>query len=97
MDYEPEEVRSLKQEKRESLPRSKRFVASYNEDSDGSENADWSEEENVDLTQFCLEKCQNVQLPLDVLEVAREFKEFTESVRSAFNIKSRWSTSSFLK
>ncbi|EFP03880.1 hypothetical protein CRE_28683 [Caenorhabditis remanei] len=89
LDYEPEEVRSLKQEKRESLPRSKRFVASYNEDSDGSENADWSEEENVDLTQFCLEKCQNVQLPLDVLEVAREFKEFTESDRYVSYIKSR--------
>ncbi|EFP03795.1 hypothetical protein CRE_28684 [Caenorhabditis remanei] len=52
-------------------------------------NRPWSEEEKVDLTQFCLEKCQNVQFPFDVLEVAKEFKELKESDRYVSCIKSR--------
>ncbi|KAF1755617.1 hypothetical protein GCK72_012067 [Caenorhabditis remanei] len=50
---------------------------------------EWSEEEKVDLTQFCLEKCQNMEFPFDLYQLAKEFKELKESDRSVSYIKSR--------
>lgn len=50
---------------------------------------EWSDAEQHDLIEFCVEKCQNVQFPVDLIQLIREFKESIRSNRSVAYLEDR--------